>query len=319
MTGGGRKIPGRLIAGILRFGRVSLSEDVRNELAAIAPERECDRLAELSALFHYAGRLHLLGRGSVSVHLDLGSAAVARRAFALLRSFGVGSEIRTYRRRSFGQETRYQLHVEDGLELLREAGVVDARLAPRERPPKRLLGRGCCRAAYLRGALLAAGSVSGPPSPHLEVRSESRAGAETVAALAELRVASRGDGSLAYAKGIDRIAGVLAVAGASDAALLLEERAVVGSTKASANRLANADHANLVRSGRAAHAQLEAVRRLQRARRLGELSPRLREIAELRAKHPSLSLRELGAKCDPPVSKASAHRRLQAVVRLARR
>ena len=82
------------------------------------PERECDRLAELSALFHFAGRLHLLGRGSVSVHLDVASAAVARRAFALLRSFGVASEIRTYRRRSFWQETRYQLHVEGGLELL---------------------------------------------------------------------------------------------------------------------------------------------------------------------------------------------------------
>jgi DNA-binding protein WhiA len=303
---------------------VSLSEDVRNELAAISPERECDRLAELSALFHFAGRLHLLGRGSVSVHLDLASAAVARRAFALLRSFGVVSEIRTYRRRSFGQETRYQLHVEGGLSLLRDAGVVDARLAPRERPPKRVLGRGCCRAAYLRGALLAAGSVSGPPSPHLEVRSESRAGAETVAAAAdaegaELRVGARGEASLAYAKGIDRIAGVLATAGASDAALALQERAVVGSTKASANRLANADHANLVRSGRAAHAQLEAVRRLQRSRRFEELSPRLREIAELRLRHPSLALRELGAKCEPPVSKASAHRRLQAVVRLARR
>jgi cell division protein WhiA len=303
---------------------VSLSEEVRQELAAIAPQRDCDRLAELSALFRFAGRLHLRGRGDVALHLDVVSPAVARRAFALLRSFGVRSEIRTYRRRAFGQETRYQLHVEDGLELLREAGVVDARLAPRERPPKRVLGRACCRAAYLRGALLAAGSVSGPPSPHLEVRSESRAGAETVAAAAgaegaELRVAGRGEQALAYAKGIDRIAGVLAAAGASDAALALQERAVVGSTKARANRLANADHANLVRSGRAAHAQLEAVRRLQRARRLGELSPRLREIAELRLKHPSLSLRELGAKCNPPVTKATAHRRLKAVLRLAQR
>jgi cell division protein WhiA len=296
---------------------VSLSEDVRNELAAIAPERECDRLAELSALFHFAGRLHLLGRGAVSVHLDVGSAAVARRAFTLLRSFGVASEIRTYRRRAFGQETRYQLHVEGGLSLLREAGVVDARLAPRERPPKRVLGRGCCRAAYLRGALLAAGSVTGPPSPHLEVRSESRAGAETVAEAADMRVAPRGEGWLAYAKAIDRIAGALAAAGANDAALVLQERAVVGSTKASANRLANADHANLVRSGRAAHAQLEAVRRLQRSRRLDELNPRLREIAELRVRHPSLSLRELGAKCDPPVTKATAHRRLRTVVRIA--
>jgi len=306
---------------------VSFSEDVRSELASIAPERECDRLAELSALIHFAGRLHLLGRGEVSLHLDLASAAVARRAFALLRSFGVGSEIRTYRRRAFGRETRYQLHVEGGrrsLLLLEECGVVDARLAPRERPPRRVLGRGCCRASYLRGALLAAGSVSAPPSPHLEVRSESRAGAETVANAAagegaELRVANRSDHSLAYAKGIDRIAGVLAAAGASDAALALQERAVVGSTRARANRLANADHANLVRSGRAAHTQLDAVRRLQEAGRLEELSPRLREIAELRLKHPSLSLRELGAKCDPSTTKSAAHRRLQALVRMAER
>ncbi len=306
---------------------MSFSDDVRGELAAIAPARDCDRLAELSALFYFAGRLHLLGRGEVSLHLDLASPAVARRAFALLRLFEVSSEIRTYRRHAFGQETRYQLHVEGGppaLGLLERAGVVDARHVPRERTPKRVISRACCRAAYLRGALLAAGSVSAPPSPHLEVRSESRAGAEAVAAAAtsegaELRVAERGDHALAYAKGIDRIAGVLAAAGANDAALALQEQAVVGATKAHANRLANADHANLVRSGRAAHAQLEAVRRLERARRFGELSPQLREIAQLRLKHPSLSLRELGAKCSPPASKASAHRRLRALIRIAQR
>jgi DNA-binding protein WhiA len=303
---------------------VSLSDDVRNELAAIAPERECDRIAELSALFHFAGRLHLRGHGEVALHVDVASAAVARRAFALLRSFGVASEIRTYRRRAFGRETRYELHVEGSPDLLQRTGIVDRRLRPRERPPRSLLGRGCCRAAYLRGALLAAGSVSGPPSPHLEVRCESEAGAETVAAAAsgegsELRVASRGEQSVAYAKGIDRIAGVLAAAGASDAALALQERAVVGSARAQANRLANADHANLVRSGRAAHEQLEAVRRLQRSGRLDELSHPLRELADLRLKHPSLSLRELGGKCNPPVSKPTAHRRLRTVLRLAQR
>jgi cell division protein WhiA len=306
---------------------VSFSEDVRSELASIAPARDCDRLAELSALFHFAGRLHLLGRGEVALHLDLASSAVARRAFALLRSFGVRSEIRTYRRRIFGQETRYQLYVEGGpraLQVLNEAGVVDSHHAPRERPPKRIVARRCCRSAYLRGALLAAGSASAPPSPHLEIRSETRAGAEAVAEAAadegvELRVTERSDHTLAYAKAIDRIAGVLAAAGASDAALALQERAVVGSTKARANRLANADHANLVRAGRAAHVQIDAVRRLERDRRLDELSPPLREIAELRLKHPSLSLRELAAKCAPPASKAAAHRRLRALVRIARR
>jgi cell division protein WhiA len=304
---------------------MSFPEEVRGELAAIAPARDCDRLAELSALFHFAGRLHLLGRRGVSLHLDLTTSAVARRAFALLRFFGVRSEIRTYRRRAFGRETRYQLHVQGGaraLQVLNEAGVVDARLAPRERPPKRVVARACCRAAYLRGALLAAGSVSAPPSPPLKVRSETLAGARAVAAAAaaegtELRVVERRDYALAYAKGIDRIAGVLAAAGANDAALALQERAVVGSTMARANRLANADHANLVRSSRAAHAQLEAVRRLERKGRLTEVSPPLREIAELRLRHPSLSLRELGSRCNPPASKAAAHRRLRAVIRIA--
>jgi DNA-binding protein WhiA len=305
---------------------VSFSEEVRAELAGIAPARECDRLAELSALFHFAGRLHLLGRGEVSLHLDLSSPAPARRAFALLRGFGVRSEIRTYQRRAFGRETRYQLHVEGGpvLEVLQRAGVVDSRSRPLERPPKRVTARSCCRSAYVRGALLAAGSVSTPPSPHLEVRSETREGAEAVAAVAaseggELRVAQRGDHALAYAKGIDRIAGVLAAAGASEAALALQERSVLGSTRARANRLANADHANVVRAVAAARAQLEAVRRLERRGRLEELSPELREIAQLRLKHPSLSLRELAAKCDPPASKSAAHRRLNALVRLGQR
>jgi hypothetical protein len=303
---------------------VSFSEDVRAELAAIAPARECDRLAELSALFHFAGRLHLLGRGEVTLHLDLSSPAAARRAFALLREFGIRSEIRTYQRHAFGRETRYQLHVDAAAQpLLERAGVVDSRSRPRDRPPRRVVARSCCRSAYVRGALLAAGSVSPPPSPHLEVRSESREGAEAVAAAAaaeggELRVTQRADHALAYAKGIDRIAGVLAAAGASEAALALQERAVVGSTRARANRLANADHANLVRAGRAAHSQLEAIRRLQRDGRLDELSRPLREVALLRLKHPSLSLRDLGAKCDPPAGKSAAHRRLQALVRLAR-
>jgi cell division protein WhiA len=83
------------------------SEDVREELARIAPGRECDRLAELSALFHSAGSLHLRGKGEWALHLDLGSGAAARRAFSLLRDVGIRSEIRTYRRRAFDGATRY--------------------------------------------------------------------------------------------------------------------------------------------------------------------------------------------------------------------
>ena len=301
---------------------MALSEELRGELAQIAPPRHCCRLAELSALFHVSGAWHLRGK-AVAVHLDLASSAAARRAFALLRDVGVRSEIRTYQRRSFDRATRYQLHAdvdEHALAVLREAGVLSASRAPLEQPPRRVVGRSCCRAAYLRGALLGAGSLSGPRDPHLELRTASLDGAAFIVDVAAragvaLRAVERKNHAVAYAKGHEPIGDLLAIAGAGRTALALEEHAIVAGIRARANRLANADEANLVRTARAAHRQLEAIRSLD----AGALPAPLVEIAELRLRHPSASLRELAAKARPPLTKAAAHRRLEALVRLAER
>lgn len=231
------------------------------------------------------------------------------------------SEIRTYPRRAFDGATRYQLHVEvddAARETLVEAGVLSPSGAPLERPPKRVVGRSCCRTAYLRGALLGGGSLSGPRDPHLELRTSGRAGAEFIVATAaheelELRVAERRSHALAYAKGHDAIRDVLAAAGAGRVALRLEEHAVVAATRAHANRLANADEANLERTAAAAHRQLEAIRALG----IDMLPPHLAEIAELRLRHPTASLTELSAKTKPHLGRAAVHRRLVAIVALA--
>jgi DNA-binding protein WhiA len=298
---------------------VSLSDDLRDELAQIGPRRRCCRLAELSALFHASGAWHLRGR-EIGVHLDLVSSAGARRAFALLRDIDVRSEIRTYKRHAFDQATRYQLHVTvdpAALAVLREAGVLSASGAPLEVPPKRVVGRSCCRGAYLRGALLGAGSLSGPRNPHLEIRAATVEGARFIAEVAarggvSLAVMERRGHALAYAKGHEEIAGVLALAGAGDTALFLEEHAILSSLRADANRLANADEANLERVAQAAHRQLEAIRTIG----VDALPSDLTEIAELRLRHPSASLAELAAKARPPLTKSAAHRKLRAVERL---
>jgi DNA-binding protein WhiA len=304
---------------------MTLSDDLRSELAAIAPTRGCCRLAEVSALFHSAGSVHLRGRGEIALHLDLATSGTARRAFSLLRELGIHSEIRTYSRRAFDRALRYQLHVsgdEAALATLVEAGVLDARHAPVERPPKRVVGRACCRGAYLRGALLGGGSLSGPRDPHLELRTTSLDGAEflrSVAAAGDVKLAvlDKGRHAVAYAKGVDAIEAVLSAAGAGDAVLAFEERSVVAAARGEANRLANADHANLVRTSRAAQEQLEAVRALQRDGALERLPDRLHEVALLRLRHPTLPLRELAAKCEPPATKASVHRRLRKLQELA--
>ncbi len=302
-----------------------MSEDVREELAAIEPRKACCRLAELSALVRGAGIVHLRGGGRIALHLELASGPVARRAFTLLRSYGVPCEIRTYKRRAFEQGTRYQLHLDDdarALQALNEAGVLDANLAPLERPPRRVVARSCCRAAYLRGAFLAAGSASGPRNAHFELRTADAGSAAFLAEVARaegfsLAVYERSRHAVAYGKGAETIGELLAFLGAQEAALRFGEQAVVAATRARANRLANADHANIVRTSRAADVQLRAIRRLEREGRLGDLAPELGEIARLRTLHPTLSLRELARRCDPPATKAAAHRRLARIQRLA--
>ena len=52
---------------------------------------------------------------------------------------------------------------------------------------------------------------------------------------------------------------------------------------------------------------------------LRNLSPALREIAQLRLAHPDETLAELGRRCTPPIAKATVNGRLAAVLRLARR
>jgi DNA-binding protein WhiA len=180
------------------------------------------------------------------------------------------------------------------------------------------VARRCCAAAYLRGALLGAGTLSGPRAPQLEIRTAEAHGAHFLAELAgrlgaELHVQERSSHAAAYAKGIETIADLLVAAGAVDLVLALEEQAVLAATRADANRLANADHANLVRTGRAAHAQLEALHRLD----LDALPDDLREIALLRLRHPTASTAELARRCKPGLSKAAAYRRLRRLQELS--
>jgi cell division protein WhiA len=304
-----------------------LSEEVRAELAAIEPRKACDRLAELSALIRGAGSIHLRGRGRIGVHVDVSSAAVARRVLTLLKAYGVPSEIQTFRSQSFERARRFRIVIEDdarAVQALNEMGVLDARLAPLERPPARVVARSCCRAAYLRGAFLASGSVSGPRNAHLELRAASVEGAELLAELGQeegfsLVVHDRGRHAAAYLKNREAIAELLAFVGAQEAALQLGESAVVAATRARANRLANADHANIVRASRAADAQLRAIKRLEAAGRLEHLPAELREVADLRVRHPMLSLRELADRLRPPATKAAAQRRLAKLQKLAER
>ena len=243
-----------------------LSDEVRRELAAIEPQRDCDRLAELSGLFHTAGSLHLRGHGEFSVHLDLAESAVARRAFGLLRAFGVEAEIRTYRRRAFDRATRYQLHVPGRRALARACCTRPAcsrpSHAPLEAPPKRVVGRACCRQrvparGVPRRRLGQRPALAAPRDPDARAARAPSCSSRSPRRRTSRCASTTAGGTRSSTRRARRRSPTRSRWPApGDAALALDEHAVVAEARARANRLANADHANLVRSSRAAHAQI---------------------------------------------------------------
>ena len=208
------------------------------------------------------------------------------------------------------------------LRVLAAAGVVDRRHAPLERPPRRVVGRSCCRAAYLRGAFLGAGSLSLGRSPHLELRAASLESAALLARLAhaegvELAIAERATHAVAYAKSWEAIESLLALMGAAETVLALEERAVVAETRgvrtASRTPTTRISCARAALRGASSPPSSGCVPTASSTR----FPDRLREAAELRLRHPTESLRELAARADPPATKAALHRRLRVLEELA--
>ena len=194
---------------------------------------------------------------------------------------------------------------------------------PLDRPPGHVVARPCCRARLParrlpRRRLAQRPAVASPRGAHAaprrrSVRAQRRLGRGRQDARPR---PGRAFGARTRRAGT-RSRRTSSVAGATETVLALEERALVAGLRADANRVANADHANLVRQSRSARAQLEAATALRSAGVLAGLAPTLQEAAELRLRHPSLSLRELAARADPPVTKAAMAGRLARLVALA--
>jgi len=297
----------------------AFAERVRRELVERPPRRVCCRRAVLSGLVRHGGTLEMSSDGLV-VRLETADPAAARLAFGLVRSLGADAQIASYREPRFERRNRVVVRVEGdhGLQLMHEIGVLSSALAPLAEPPRRIVARPCCRATYLRGGFIAAGSVSAPRAAgHLEVRARDEEAASVVVRIAAaegvaMAVARRASNIAAYVKSKAAIRDLLALMGAHDAVLAFEEAAVIAGTRERANRVTNFDRANLVRLGGAARIQRDAIAALD----LSTLDARLRQVAELRLRHPHLSLAELGRRARPPLPKSTVAGRMRALTAL---
>ncbi len=133
----------------------------------------------------------------------------------------------------------------------------------------------------------------------------------------EPKAAGRGANHMVYFKRSEDVADFLTNLGAPLAAMELMNAKAEKDLRGGVNRRVNCDAANLDKAVEAAQAQLEAIRKLQKRMDLNELPPKLQEAARLRVENPDLTLTELAALCDPPITKSSLSHRLKKLAELA--
>lgn len=297
---------------------------VKDELARLSVTKPCCRKAEVSALLRFAGGLHLVA-GKILVEVELDAAQSARRLRKDIADvYGHESELAVLSSSGLRKGSRYVVRVvKDGEALARQTGLVDANGRPvRGLPPQVVSASICDAEAAWRGAFIAHGSLTEPGrSSSLEITCP---GPEAALALVG---SARRLGISAKARevrGVDRVVirdgdaiGVLLTRlGAHESVLAWEERRMRREVRATANRLANFDDANLRRSARAAVA---ASARVQRAMEIlgAQIPEHLKESGELRITHGQASLEELGSLATPPMTKDAIAGRIRRLLAMA--
>ena len=187
-----------------------------------------------------------------------------------------------------------------------------------------LLEEDCCRSAFLRGAFLAGGSVTDPGKRyHLELAtSHAQASREMTALLRDMgydpKDVGRNGYQVTYFKNSQQIEELLTRMGAPVAAMEMMNAKVEKDLRNEVNRRVNCEAANVGKVVDAAQEQLSAISRLYELGRVEELPAKLKETIVLRETYPELSLSELAAEFDPPISKSALNHRLRKLVELSR-
>ncbi len=303
---------------------MAMTSSVKDELSRVAINKPCCRKAEVSAILRFAGGLHI-NSGRIAVEVELDTAQAARRLRKdIAEIYGHESDVAIISAGGLRKGNRYLVRVlADGEALARQTGLIDSQNRPIRGLPPQIVSAAICDAeAAWRGAFVAHGSLTEPGrSSALEITCP---GPEAALALVG---SARRLGISAKARevrGVDRvvirdgdaIGALLTRIGAHESVLAWEERRMRREVRATANRLANFDDANLRRSARAAVA---ASARVQRAMEIlgDEIPDHLREAGELRIKHGQASLEELGSLAVPAMTKDAVAGRIRRLLAMA--
>ncbi len=297
---------------------MSFSADAKKEMCRVPIQRSCCAVAEAYGVLLYANsftadevrivtesaefaaRLPKLFQKAFSVQFDAqpGKENAGKRIFRITKRHKLAA---IYHTLGYDAAQHFALHV--NFALLEEE---------------------CCRAAFLRGSFLAGGSVTDPHKRyHLElVTSHLQVGSEVEALMHDMGFEAkrvlRSSNTVTYFKQSEPIEDLLTLLGAPAASTEIMTAKVEKEMRNTVNRRVNCDAANVDKAVQASREQVEALEKLTEAGVIRHLPVKLQEVAVARLLQPELTLSELAASFDPPLTKSCLNHRMRKLMQLAK-
>ena len=297
---------------------MSFAYDVKAELCKAPLSRGCCAVAEGCGVLLYASAF---SAGEVRIVTENDEFA-ARLPRLFQKAFGVKFDELPEEKK--GGKLVLRITREDKLDAIWRALGYDRRAHFALHLNFALLEEECCRAAFLRGAFLSGGSVTDPQKRyHLELAtSHVQAGREVEALLRDMgfepKNVMRQGSFVTYFKSSEHIADLLTLIGAPGRALEIVSAKIEKEMRNTVNRRVNCDAANLDKTVTAACEQVDAFTRLTESGAIGDLPVKLQEVAVARLLQPELTLSELAATFDPPLTKSCLNHRIRKLMEIAR-
>ena len=303
---------------------VSFSSKVKEELSRqLSPARHC-RIAEIAAIISLCGKIQIDENDRYCIKISTENVAVARKYFTLLKkTFNISTDVMIRHNSYLKRNWTYGVAVsedEDARKVLLAAKLLDDRGEIEENlsvVKNLVIQNPCCRRAFIRGAFLAAGSISDPERfYHFEIvcatRDKAKQLQDIIATFGlEARIVARKKYFVVYIKEGDQIADILSVMEASVALMELENIRILKEMRGSVNRQVNCETANINKTVSAAVKQTRDIIFIKETIGFDSLPKNLAEIARARLERPEATLKELGESLEPPVGKSGVNHRLR--------
>lgn len=308
---------------------MSFSSDVKEELEQRTDSSKHCQLAEFAAFMAFGGSVLKMPDGNFILVMTTENILVADKFLVLAEKiFGITAD-NVARDYEGAKNTIIHLSISDS-ELVEKIVMAlkwfdDDGLDKSLLVHPLLIQKECCKKAFIRGAFLAAGSLSDPNKfYHYEIVCDYEDEAEQLKNILlffklDAKVIVRKKNYVVYIKEGSHIVDCLNIMGAVVSQMELYNVMILKGMRNDLNRKVNCEAANINKTVAAAVKQIRDIEYIRDTVGLESLNQQLYEVALIRLESTDMNLKDIGLRLNPPVGKSGVNHRLRKISDIAAR